>query len=213
MLNNIENVLVLAPHTDDGELGVGATIAKLIELGKKVTYVAFSDSRESLSSNHKPETLINECKRATSVLGIRPENLIFLDFKVREFACERQRLLDELIRIKRSNNYDLVFTPMIGDVHQDHQVVTQESCRAFKHVSLIGYELPWNLFEEKNVIFSEVDERAKNAKIRSLKCYESQMHRSYMQERFVSSQLIFRAGQAGMHYAEMFSPIRIIWRD
>lgn len=30
MFHDIENVLVLAPHTDDGELGLGGTINKLI---------------------------------------------------------------------------------------------------------------------------------------------------------------------------------------
>ena len=43
-----KNVLVLAPHTDDGELGCGGFIAKLIELGSKVTYAAFSTAEESV---------------------------------------------------------------------------------------------------------------------------------------------------------------------
>ncbi len=47
MISNFKNVLVLAPHTDDGELGAGATIAKLIESGAKVTYVAFSTAAAS----------------------------------------------------------------------------------------------------------------------------------------------------------------------
>jgi len=42
MITNCKNILVLAPHTDDGELGLGGTISRLIEDGKKVTYVAFS---------------------------------------------------------------------------------------------------------------------------------------------------------------------------
>ena len=37
MLENCNNILVLAPHTDDGELGMGETIRYLVELGKKVT--------------------------------------------------------------------------------------------------------------------------------------------------------------------------------
>ena len=41
-LEVFNRVLVLAPHTDDGELGAGATIAKLIEHGADVRYVAFS---------------------------------------------------------------------------------------------------------------------------------------------------------------------------
>ena len=35
-------ILLLSPHTDDAELGCGATIAKLIREGKKVYYAAFS---------------------------------------------------------------------------------------------------------------------------------------------------------------------------
>ena len=32
ILNSYNNILVLAPHTDDGELGLGGTVSKLIEL-------------------------------------------------------------------------------------------------------------------------------------------------------------------------------------
>ena len=42
MMTNFKNVLVLAPHTDDGELGAGGFISKLVEQGAEVTYVAFS---------------------------------------------------------------------------------------------------------------------------------------------------------------------------
>lgn len=34
------NVLVLAPHMDDGEMGCGGTIARFVEEGRKVHYVA-----------------------------------------------------------------------------------------------------------------------------------------------------------------------------
>src|SRR5581483_8652265 len=34
-------VLVLAPHTDDGEFGCGGTMARLVEAGAEVRYVAF----------------------------------------------------------------------------------------------------------------------------------------------------------------------------
>lgn len=44
-----KKVLVLAPHTDDGELGAGGFISKLIEEGSEVFYVAFSTAAESIS--------------------------------------------------------------------------------------------------------------------------------------------------------------------
>ena len=42
------NIVVLAPHTDDGEFGCGGSIVKFIEEGYNVYYVAFSTAKESL---------------------------------------------------------------------------------------------------------------------------------------------------------------------
>ena len=36
--NEIKNVLILAPHTDDGEFGCGGSIVKLIDSGAEVYY-------------------------------------------------------------------------------------------------------------------------------------------------------------------------------
>src|SRR5581483_12142688 len=47
-VNAWRRVLVLAPHTDDGEFGCGATMARLVEEGAEVRYVAFSIATRSL---------------------------------------------------------------------------------------------------------------------------------------------------------------------
>ena len=60
ILNSYNNILVLAPHTDDGELGLGGTISKLIELGKKVTYVAFSTAQQSVPEGFPKDILKTE---------------------------------------------------------------------------------------------------------------------------------------------------------
>ena len=73
ILNSYNNILVLAPHTDDGELGLGGTISKLIELGKKVTYVAFSTAQQSVPEGFPKDILKTEVKKATAQLGISPE--------------------------------------------------------------------------------------------------------------------------------------------
>ena len=43
---NYGTVLVLAPHTDDGEFGCGGTIRYLLERGSRVIYVAFSAAED-----------------------------------------------------------------------------------------------------------------------------------------------------------------------
>ena len=47
-MKNYNNILVLAPHTDDGELGVGGTISRFIEEGANVYYAAFSTAEQSV---------------------------------------------------------------------------------------------------------------------------------------------------------------------
>ena len=90
ILNSYNNILVLAPHTDDGELGLGGTISKLIELGKKVTYVAFSTAQQSVPEGFPKDILKTEVKKATAQLGISPENLIIYNYEVRKLGYVRQ---------------------------------------------------------------------------------------------------------------------------
>ena len=110
ILNSYNNILVLAPHTDDGELGLGGTISKLIELGKKVTYVAFSTAQQSVPEGFPKDILKTEVKKATAQLGISPENLIIYNYEVRKLGYVRQEILEELIRLKKSNSFDLVLS-------------------------------------------------------------------------------------------------------
>lgn len=57
MLIKFKNVYVLAPHTDDGELGAGGTISKLIESGANVYYFAFSTAETSVPDGFPKDIL------------------------------------------------------------------------------------------------------------------------------------------------------------
>ena len=73
MIGNWGGVLVLAPHTDDGEFGCGGTMARLVESGAAVRYVAFSIATRSLPEGVAPDTLAREICEATAELGIPEE--------------------------------------------------------------------------------------------------------------------------------------------
>ena len=47
-MNNFKTVLALSPHTDDAEFGAGGTLARWIEEGKEIFYVAFSIAEKSV---------------------------------------------------------------------------------------------------------------------------------------------------------------------
>ena len=59
-LNEITTALVIAPHTDDGEFGCGGTIARLINEGITIHYVAFSACQKSVLPQYSPDILITE---------------------------------------------------------------------------------------------------------------------------------------------------------
>ena len=49
-----KKILIISPHTDDGELGCGGSIAKFIEEGNDVQYVALSCCEKSVPRNIPP---------------------------------------------------------------------------------------------------------------------------------------------------------------
>ncbi len=207
-----KKVLVLAPHTDDGELGCGATINKLVEEGAEVYYAAFSACEQSVLPQFPKDVLITEVKAATKVLGIQPENLILFKYDVRTFNYNRQEILDDIIKMKTEIQPDLVLTPSVNDIHQDHATIANEAVRAFKFTTILCYELPWNNFNFATTCFQHLSQKHINKKIEALKMYESQAHRPYASEEFVKGLAITRGVQIGSEFAEVFEVVRWIMK-
>lgn len=205
-----KRVLILAPHTDDGEFGCGGTIAKLIAEQAEVFYAAFSVCELSIPSHLPKNILETEVKNATSVLGIRNENLIIFHYGVRTFQNFRQQILDDLVKLKTETRPDLVLMPSQHDIQQDHSTIGLEGIRAFKQTSILGYELPWNNLSFHTQSFVFLKEEHLNKKIKALRCYESQSNRVYANESFIRSLAITRGTQIGVPYAEAFEIIRWI---
>ncbi|MBE2279838.1 MAG: PIG-L family deacetylase [Ignavibacteriaceae bacterium] len=210
MLNSVNKVLILAPHTDDGEFGCGATINKLVSQGKEVYYAAFSLAEESVPEPFPKDILEVEVKKATLVLGIKPDNLLLYRYQVRRFATYRQEILEDLVKLNRDLAPDLVFMPSLNDLHQDHTTIAHEGLRAFKHRSILSYELPWNNLNFTTQCFVELGEDNLRAKIDALRSYESQAGRNYSSEDFIKGLAITRGTQIGKKYAEVFEVIRWI---
>ena len=199
-------ILVLAPHTDDGEWGCGASMARLIEEGHEVNYLAFSSCRNSLPEGLPEDTLVKECHNSLSQLGMKPMEI--LNYDVRYFSYHRQEILEDLVKINKSYKADLVFTPCSNDYHQDHQTIYNESLRAFRHANILGYELIWNNIKMLTTFFISFEERHLEKKIAALLQYESQKSRPYHNENFIRSLAYTRGTQMGKSHAEAFELIK-----
>ena len=205
-----KNVFVLAPHTDDGELGAGGFINKLIEQGSNVYYFAFSTAEKSVSRGLPKDTLKKEVVKATEKLGIKKENVIIYNYEVRKLNYFRQEILEDLIKFKKNIFPDLVLLPSLNDIHQDHSTVANEGLRAFKQTNILAYELIWNNLNFNTTSFVPLGESHIKAKIDALKEYKSQGFRDYMSEDFITSLARTRGVQIGVKYAECFEVIRWI---
>jgi len=205
---DISRILVLAPHTDDGEFGCGGSIARFISEGKEVYYGAFSIAEESVPDPWPKDILKTEVKEATKRLGIPHSNLIIFNFKVRELSYQRQKILEELVKMKNNICPDLVFLPSSNDLHQDHSTVSTEGIRAFKNTTILGYEIPWNNIQFRVESFIILSEENINTKIHALDAYNSQKGRNYANEEYIRSLARSRGVQISSKYAEAFEVIR-----
>lgn len=191
-------ILAFAPHPDDIELGCGGSVSKWIKEGHD--FYAVSLSRRSDDESE----FLNACR----VLGIKRSE--FFDFKCRHFGESRQQILDTMLDIGRDFSPDLVIIPSTNDTHQDHQVVRDEGFRAFKRVSLIGYEMPQNNMTFNTQMFVRLEHDDIGKKIEALESYRSQDGRPYLTREFIWSLSRVRGMQAGSKYAETFEVIRWI---
>jgi len=203
-------ILVLAPHTDDGEFGCGASIAKFIKEGKDVLYAAFSIAEDSVPDPFPVDILETEVVEATHALGLSHFDLSIHKYPVRQLWRFRQEILEDLVRLNKTVEPDVVFIPSENDIHQDHQVIAEEGLRAFKKTTVLCYELPWNNLNFTNTCFIRFGEAELDQKVKAMGCYKSQQGKGYASEEFIRALALTRGTQIGVRYAEVFEVLRLV---
>lgn len=211
-MRQFRRVLALGAHTDDLELGCGAFLSRLEREGASIAVMAFSRAEESLGPDMAPDTLEREFIDSMAVLGVTDIHVGRVP--VRRFPEHRQAILDELVRTARAYEPDLVLTMNSQDTHQDHKVIHEESVRAFRGRSLLGYETPWNQQQNVTELFVEVSEHDVDRKAEMLAAYKSQvtLGRPYMDRAYVDSAATFRGYQSRSGRAEAYEVITMNWR-
>ena len=212
-IQGIKKVLVLAPHTDDAELGCGGTLARMKEEGVDIYVAAFSTARASVPEGSDPDILRKEFIKSMEILGVSSDNYFIYDYQVRKLSYSRQEVLEEMVKLKSQINPDLVLLPSGNDLHQDHQVVYNEGLRAFKESSIWGYELPWNHVTFNTQAFIRLEKKHMEKKWDMMSVYESQLikQRNYFTREFIEGLARVRGVQVKENFAEAFEVIRIKW--
>ena len=114
------DVLVVAPHPDDAELGMGGAILKMQSEGLKVGVL---DLTTGEPTPHGSETIrAAETARATEILGLQwRENLGLVNRSLEPTLAARKQLAEVI----RTTKPAWLFAPYWTDAHPDHVAATQ----------------------------------------------------------------------------------------
>jgi len=114
------DVLVVAPHPDDAELGMGGAICKLIQQGRRVGIVDLTNGEATPFGS--TEIRARETAAATAALGIQWRYNLGMKNRFLEPSLENRHRLASLFRLVRPR---WVFAPYWSDAHPDHTAATE----------------------------------------------------------------------------------------
>lgn len=133
--DKLKRILCLGAHSDDIEIGCGATLLKLTEEnpGLEVMWVVFS--AEGVRHAEAKASARAFLKKA------RKSNVLVQDFRGSFFPYQGEAIKAFFETLKRFRP-DLVFTHYREDRHQDHRVVSDLTWNTFRDHVVLEYEIP-----------------------------------------------------------------------
>ncbi len=136
------NILVIGPHPDDQELGMGGTIAKLAAQGHNLLLLDVTNGEPTPFGD--PVTRQAEAMKAAEILaptGQPPIRRHLLGLKNRE-VLHSVEARHKLAAIIRAHQADILFAPFFEDAHPDHIAVTRIAEDARFDAKLTSLDLP-----------------------------------------------------------------------
>jgi len=200
-----KRVLFLGAHPDDIELGSGALLHNIINK-TEVLCVTLSDNQK----NPDLQKVKNEHFESMAVLGVPKEKIVLGQFTTRVFPDSRQEILEYFLQLRRDFKPDLIFVHSKQDVHQDHNTMTDEALRAFRGITVLGFDVVRSSYGFFPHFLVEVTEQDVNKKIEALSCYETYRDRYYFNTELTRSIMVRHGALAERPFAEGFDILRIV---
>lgn len=213
------DALVIAPHPDDAELGMGGTIVRLLGAGWKVGILDLTSGEPTPLGS--PEIRARETAAATEALGVSWRKNLGLPNRSLEPTLEHRRALAAVFRQGRPR---LLFAPFWEDAHPDHLAATKlvEDARFWSKLS--KSDIPGEPFHPSRILYYfsvhlRIVERPSflvditdqlDRKLESLRCYRSQLVDNQPEGRpgvidAVRDRTRFWGNTAGVLHAEPFA--------
>lgn len=202
-----KQVLFLGAHPDDIELGCGALLHHIVKQ-TDVLCVTLSDNQK----NPSLKSVVDEHYEAMAVLEVPREKIILGAFTTRVFPDARQEILEYFLKLRRDFQPDLIFVHSKQDVHQDHNTMTDEALRAFRGITVLGFDVVRSSYGFFPHFLVEVTEADVDKKIEALSKYETYRDRYYFNSELTRSIMVRHGALAERPFAEGFDILRIAGR-
>lgn len=200
-----KRVLFLGAHPDDIELGCGALLHHIVKQ-TEILCVTLSDNQK----NPELKNVKAEHFQAMEVLGVPQEKILFGPFTTRVFPDARQEILEYFLQLRKDFHPDLIFVHSKQDVHQDHLTMTDEALRAFRGITVLGFDVVRSSYGFFPNFLVQVTEENVNKKIEALSCYETYRDRYYFNSELTRSIMVRHGALAECPFAEGFDILRIV---
>jgi LmbE family N-acetylglucosaminyl deacetylase len=130
------SVLLLGAHSDDIEIGAGATILNLIRGGGnlQIRWCVFSGGTQRQNEA--------QASAAEFLAGCADAHVEILEFRDGYFPQQGEQIKTWFENLKSRVDPDVIFTHYRDDAHQDHREICRLTWNTFRNNLILEYEIP-----------------------------------------------------------------------
>lgn len=179
-----DTILIVSPHPDDLEIGMGGTVAKLQASGHQIVSLVLTDGRRSprikpCSDEEMADIRSREIEEAAKLLKIH----LLIQLRLHNLFDENRTLASRSIRstFEKYNPVEVYCPHPLLDVHPTHRLGAEILIETLKQCSpqtrVWAYEV-WGLFHTWDRL-EDISETI-SVKLKAINCHQSQvMDRPY----------------------------------
>ncbi len=196
---NIRRLLCLGAHSDDIEIGAGATVLRILRENPnvEVTWVVFSGSAQRHEeARNSAELFLKHAAAKSLILHAFKDAWFPTHYSEIKQAFESLKVLDP----------DLILTHTKEDKHQDHRVINELTWNAFRSHQIWEYEIPkWDGDLATPNLYVPVESSDVDSKIAALmSAFGTQRAKHWFDEETFRGLMRIRGLESNTRYAEGF---------